>query len=359
MRVVPDLWDLGIYLVGWSLGWLLLWRVGSSATRPRDAGRSAEREPIAVVIPARNEATVLPHLLGAVIAQQRPGDEIVVVDDHSDDETAAIASRAGARVVASPPLPTGWLGKPHACWVGANATTAPVLLFLDADVVPAPDILDRVGTEVNEHWTAVISVQPWHRMERLGEQASALFNITASMASGAFTALGDRVTATMAFGPVLALRRREYERIGGHANPTIRSTLTEDIAIARAVGRSRVSSGRPDTTYRMYPEGIGQTLHGWTRTIATGARQTPWWLAIATATWLASMAGGWLAAPILYPLSAVQMWVLGRRVGSIHPATALLFPVALVLFVAVFLRSLVLVLMHRSVDWKGRKVPTR
>ena len=357
MRMVPELWDLAIYLVGWSAGWLLLWRIPTACTG--DGDRPDDRDAIAVVIPARNEASVLARLLDRVTAQLRPGDELVVVDDHSDDGTAAVASGAGARVVAAPPVPTGWLGKPHACWIGTSATDAPLLLFLDADVSPAPDLLDRVAAEVEVHPTAVVSIQPWHRMERIGEQASVLFNVTAAMASGAFTVLGDRVTATMAFGPVVALRRREYERIGGHANPEIRSTATEDIAIARAVGRSRLSGGRPDTTYRMYPEGLGQTLRGWTRTIATGARHTPWWLGVATAAWLASMAGGWLAAPVLYPLSAIQLWVLGRRVGSIHPTTALLFPLALVLFVAVFLRSLVLIVTRRSIDWKGRKVPTR
>ena len=340
--------ELVLYGVGWTLGWVLLARPRHLPPSPN----AADREPIAVIIPARDEASSLPHLLGPLGAQRRPGDQIVVVDDHSTDGTAEIAASFGVDVVAPPDLPEDWRGKPHACWHGTAATAAETLVFLDADVRPGPTLLDDLVAAVDRHPDAVVSVQPWHAIETT--------NVTALMGCGAFTPFGDRAAATVAFGPVLALRRTEYDRIGGHADPTIRAMHTEDIGIARAVGRSRLFVGAPDaTTFRMYPGGVRELIAGWTRTIATGARFTPWWLLIATLGWVWSLAGGWLATPLLYPLSAVQVWVLGRRAGRITPLAALLFPILVVVFVVVFLRSAFALVLGREVGWKGRRVPAR
>ncbi|WP_394932916.1 glycosyltransferase [uncultured Ilumatobacter sp.] len=355
MQLVPSVIDVSIYLAGWTIGWLLLWR-----PRPIPAAGSGDvRRAIAVVIPARDEAAALPYLIPPLVAQLRTGDQLMVVNDHSTDGTGDVAASLGATVVVPPALPTGWLGKPHACSIGAGATTAPHLLFLDADVRPAPDLLDRVGTELAAHPDSVVSVQPWHATGRWTEQASILSNITALMGCGAFTAAGNRVTATVAFGPVLAVDRSTYDAAGGHAHPDVRAMHTEDIGLARRVGRSRLFTGAPDTSFRMYPDGLTQTIRGWTRSIATGARFTRWWLTLATLLWVWSLAGGWLASPLLYPLSALQVWVLGRRAASVHPLTALLFPIAVAAFVVIFVRSLFAVVFGRQVAWKGRTVAAR
>jgi 4,4'-diaponeurosporenoate glycosyltransferase len=350
--------DLALFGVGWILGWLLLWRLRPlpTATATAPDGRTS-RPAIAIVVPARNEALALPHLLPGLSAQLRPGDELVVVDDQSADATADVASSLGARVVHPPELPDGWLGKPHACWTGSRSTAAPLLLFVDADVRPAPDLLDRVALAVAQRPDAVVSVQPWHDTGSWVEQASLLANVTALMGSGGFTVVGTGVAPTVAFGPVLAVDRATYDSVGGHG--AVRTMHTEDIGLARLVGHSTLWSGRPDTSFRMYPEGLRQIVQGWTRSIATGARFTPWWLAVAVALWVWSIAGGWLAEPIVYPLSAVQFWVLGRRAGSMHPLTALLYPVAVAVFVVIFVRSLVAMVLRRDVLWKQRSVAAR
>ena len=348
--------DVAVFVVGWSLGWLLLWH-----RRPlpdASISTSGRLSNVAVVVPARNEAHALPHLLEPLVSQLRRGDQLVVIDDHSDDDTATVARAAGAEVLQSPDLPAGWLGKPNACWHGARHTTAPVLLFLDADVRPAPDLLDRIRVAVDEHPDTVISVQPWHQTERIGEQASVLCNITALMGSGAFSAIGGH-GAPVAYGPVLAVARDTYERVGGHAATGVRSMHTEDIGLARAVGRSRLFTGRPDTRFRMYPDGLRETVRGWTRSIATGARYGSWWATLATLAWVWSLAGGWSASPWVYPLSALQFWVLGRRAASVHPITALLYPVAVAVFAFIVVRSTIAVVLRRDIAWKGRTVPSR
>ena len=77
------------------------------------------------------------------------------------------------------------------------------------------------------------------------------------------------------------------------------------------------------------------------------------------ALWVWSLAGGWLAEPFVYPLSALQLWVLGRRAGSMHALTAVLYPLAVAVFVVIFLRSLFAVVFRRDVTWKQRSVASR
>ena len=299
-------------------------------------------------------------LVEPLVAQQRPGDRIVVVDGHSSDGTAAVAEQCGAEVTVPPTPPAGWLGKPNACWHGASITSESTLIFLDADVRPGATLLDDLAAEVRRDPNRLVSVQPWHEMPGAGEQASTLCNVAALMGCGAFTAAGRRFGATVAFGPVLAVDRDAYLDAGGHADPVVRSMHTEDIGLARAVGASSLFVGRRDgTRFRMYPGGLRELTRGWTRSLATGARCTPWWLAVLVAAWSASRAGGWIAEPVVYPLSAVQVWFLGRRAGSLHPVAAVLYPALVVVFVVVFIRSAVAVIFRRDVTWKGRRVEAR
>jgi 4,4'-diaponeurosporenoate glycosyltransferase len=344
-----------LFATGWLLGWLLLWRL-----RPlpaADAGR--ERGGVAVVVPARDEAVAIASLVPRLVAAARDIDEIVVVDDHSTDDTADVARRLGARVVSAPAVPEGWLGKPHACWHGASATAAPILLFVDADVRPPTDLIDRIADACQHYRDSVVSVQPWHDATTGAEQASVLCNTVALMGVGRFSVLGGRVHPRAAFGPVLALDRATYVRVGGHAAPQVRDRHTEDIALARAVGHVELFTGRPDICFRMYPGGVRETVRGWSRSIATGAAATPWWAAAGTAGWMWSLAGGLFATPWAYPLCALQCWVLGRRAARTSPLLALAYPVAVAVFVVLFARSLVLLALGRDVTWKGRAVASR
>ncbi|MEM1334455.1 MAG: glycosyltransferase family A protein [Actinomycetota bacterium] len=346
--------DLALYAIGWTAGWLLL-------TRPRRLPPGgAARRPCRIVIPARDEAHQLPHLVPPLVAQLRPGDTVVVVDDHSTDATGSIAASLGAEVVTPPPLPDGWRGKPHACHVGAAAGSEPTLVFIDADVRPGPTLVDDLVGEVEHHPGTVVSVQPWHDMPTASEQASLIANVTALMGCGAFTAVGDRTAATVAFGPVLAVDRVSYERRGGHADPVVRTMHTEDIGLARLIGRSRLFVGSADSTrFRMYPGGIVEAIRGWTRSIATGARFTSIPLAIATLAWVWSLAGGWWSAPIVYPLSVLQVAVLGRVAGTTRWWAAVAFPLLVLVFVVIFVRSAAALVLRQDVTWKGRAVPSR
>lgn len=343
----------------------LLWRVPPPRPAPGGAGAAA-RGPLAVVVPARDEAASLPALLATLLPQRRAGDEVVVVDDDSSDGTGAIAAAAGARVVVPGPPPAGWTGKAWACAAGAAATTAPVLVFLDADTRLAPGALDRVAAE-HAARGGLVSVQPYHLAPTAAERLSALCNVVALMGTGACTPLGDRVAPAGAFGPVLATTREDYAAAGGHA--AVAGAVLDDVAMARryrATGRPvTCRGGRDVVAFRMYPGGLRHLVEGWSKNIAGGAASTrPVTMALVVAwTSLLLQAPWWLAtrpAPlglVAYGAVAAELWWMLRRVGSFGPVTALAFPAPLAAFLFVLARSTVLRVGRRRVRWKGRQVP--
>jgi glycosyltransferase involved in cell wall biosynthesis len=94
---------------------------------------------LSVVIPARNAALHLAPLLAALAPQLLPGDECIVVDDASTDNSARIAEEHGVAILSL--LRRG--GPSAARNAGAKRATGDVLVFLDADVAPHPGLLSR------------------------------------------------------------------------------------------------------------------------------------------------------------------------------------------------------------------------
>src|ERR1035441_5133125 len=98
---------------------------------------------ISIIIPARNEEFNLPCLLKSIKASQYRNFEVIVVDDHSDDGTRDIASRAGATVIQASERPADWVAKQWVCKEGAHHARGEYLFFLDADTEIFPDTLER------------------------------------------------------------------------------------------------------------------------------------------------------------------------------------------------------------------------
>jgi hypothetical protein len=103
---------------------------------------------ISVVIPCYNHAHYLPLAVESVLAQTRPPEEIVVVDDGSTDETAAIAARYAPRA-RHLWRPNGGLSAARN--TGIAATTGELLAFLDADDMWRPEFLAQLSRALDEH----------------------------------------------------------------------------------------------------------------------------------------------------------------------------------------------------------------
>lgn len=330
---------------------------------------------ISVVIPARNEQASLPHLLESIRAQDLAPNQVIVVDDSSTDATAALATAAGVQVIGAPTPPKGWLGKPWACQVGADAAIGEMLVFLDGDVVLGPDGLARL---VQAHrrlaGDGVLSVQPFHRPVAIYEQLSLYPNLISMMASGQF-AVGSALAAPMAFGPCVVTTSEAYRAAGGHA--AVRDEVLEDLHLGRAFEaagrRVRCLAGGSAVSFRMYPNGLAQLVEGWTKNLAGGAALvrpvslvlSVWWVTASVAAGVGGIASATGAAvgrptmwlPIaLYAVAALQVTLFARRIGSFRWWIGPLYPLLLAGFFLLLLRSAFHRSFRRQVTWRGRSI---
>ncbi|MFM9136843.1 MAG: glycosyltransferase [Actinomycetota bacterium] len=339
--------DLLVYVAASAPAWWLMLRT------PRLPMTGGSRGPVSVIVPARNEEHQIADVVHDVVNQARDGDEVIVVDDDSSDATAECATRAGARVISAGELPPGWLGKPHACWVGARHAKNETLVFLDADVRLRDGALERVVHALRDLPSGLVSVQPYHQPRRWSERAALPFNVVSLVGSGA----GSRSAHAIVFGPLLACSAARYRELGGHSAETVRATVVEDIALGTLFGRTKVFVGSADTvTFRMYPQGFRALVRGFTKNLATGARRAgPFPLAAAVA-WVAAQVGAIVTAPWLYLLAVVQMSLMGRNVGRFHPLDAVTYPLHFTVFFAVLVRSALVRAGLGRVRWAGRRV---
>ena len=354
------------------------WLLGDLRAVPRGGVRRIGAAEVSVVIPARDEETTLPALLGSLRRLTVPVRDIVVVDDGSQDATATVARSAAAVVLTAPARPPGWTGKAWACHVGARATSGDLLLFLDADTVLAPDALDGL-LELYERHRGLVSVQPFHDVVRPYEQLSSYFNAVAVLASDAFARRSG--TRSMAFGPCLLTSRADYERIGGHA--AVRGEILDDVQLAAAYHRAglpvRCAVGGRSIRMRSYPGGMRQLADGWTKNVASGAAAAAPLAALGAVLWVSAhhavAVGAALALaeavtgrgasltyghPGLWAVAwggaAWQLRSILRSVGSFRWWTWVLFPAPLLAFDVIFTRSAALTVVRRSVHWRGREV---
>jgi len=359
-----------------AIGFARLWRFYAAPLAmlafpaPGNQQSSIHRSlPVSVIIPARNEAARLPKLLESLHSQSCTPCEILVVDDGSTDGTADIALSYGCRVIEH--QEADWSGKSAACYSGAQAASAEFLLFLDADAYLAPDALDYLYRRSRRG--AVMSVQPYHYMEKAYEQLSLYFNLVALLGLDLGRRRNPFSTKLGFFGPCMLMDRKTYLESGGHR--LVRESILEDMALGQAFASLKIPMySIPHGNkifFRMYAEGFMKLFNGWSKNMALGAQRSSLWTILIISSIVAlslkipaelirSIAGMDSALIILnvffYVLFAVILHRAARRFGAFSLASCLCFPLLAFFFIVVLLRSMIMQLLHLPIDWRGRKV---
>ena len=367
-----DVTNLVIQTVFWALGFFFLFRIPRCR---RNSGKIKPYPSVSIIIPARNEEKSLPVLLTSLRDQDFIPDEIIVVVGQSEDSTKEIAEREGVITIQSEPLPEGWVGKPWACYQGAQIAKGDVFIFLDADTCIEKDGLkDIVDTYIERD--GVLSIQPYHKTKRLYEQLSAFFNVIMMGAMGTFTVFGNLLKPIGLFGPCVVMRRKYYLEIGGHL--AVKGEVVEDLALGNIIKKRKVLiycyGGRGTISFRMYPNGMRELVDGWSKGFATGAVKTYIPVLLAIIAWVGGGISAtrytieaissmntililvWTSAYLGY---AIQVYWMLFRIGTFKFYTALFYPVSLLFFLIIFLRSFFLIFIRRRVRWKGITIPLK
>jgi hopene-associated glycosyltransferase HpnB len=389
-----------------ALAWLYLitlhggfWLTGQ---RLPPAGPPVTRWPsVTAVVPARDEAAMLPVTLPALLAQDYPGEfGVILVDDGSSDGTAEVAERlagrgrgraaaaaagdgagAGLRVIAGRPPPDGWAGKVWAMAQGAAASQSEYLLFTDADIACRPGVLAALVRAAEGSDRDLVSQMALLRAESFWERAivpAFVYFFAQLYPFRRVNRPGGRTAA--AAGGCMLVRRRALDASGGLAG--IRGARIDDVALGRQLKRHR-PGGRcwlglttSVLSVRPYP-GLASLWHMVARSAYTQLRYSPvllagtvaglaWLYLLPPAAALAGLAGlgagaagaAWCAAAGLAGWALMTAsFVPMLRLYRLSPLRAPGLPLIAGLYAAMTVDSARRHRAGRGGEWKGRVSP--
>lgn len=346
--------------------------------RPQPLPNQTTPPAVSVLIPARNEASIIGATLEALLTQQYPNLEILVLDDRSDDGTADIVTAAArrhpqVRLLCGRELPPGWTGKNWACAQLSAAARGDLLVFTDADVRWQPGALCSLVATFNELDADLLTVWPTQITQSWGERLTVPLMALAVLAYLPVQLAHDfyHPLAAAANGQCMAFSRSAYVASGGHA--AVRGAIVEDVQLARRIKAAglhlRMADGAGLVQCQMYAGGRA-AIDGFTKNILAGhgnrlslvALSTlfhwslfllPWlWLALGWAWPLP----GWPAWPLLLVAASVTVRGLTAYVTRQRVADALLLPISVLIFTFIAARAVWWRVHYGGVYWKGRVI---
>jgi hopene-associated glycosyltransferase HpnB len=342
------------------------WRTGPVLAPDRPAATPD----VAVIVPARNEATFIATTLRSLLAQDYPGMfRVVLVDDGSTDGTGEIArGLADSRltVVAGTARPAGWSGKLWAVAQGIEAAPdAAFVLLTDADVEHGPSHLTSLVATAERDDLDLVSEMVALRCVSLAERTLVPAFVFFFQLLYPFLWINNsrRSTAAAAGGTML-LRRRALVRIGGIG--AVRDKLIDDVALAKKVkpgGRIWLGHATMARSLRPYPR-FADIWHMIARTAYVQLRLSPL-LLVAT---ILVMAWIWLVPPLAALFGedgtrwmGLAAWIMltASYLPTLHlfgrsPAWAAMLPLVALFYMAATLGSAANHHLGRGVAWKGR-----
>ncbi len=351
------------------------WRLSEDKIEPRQL---EDWPHVVAVVPARNEATTISQAISSIAKQDYPGEfSIIVVDDHSEDGTAALAQQAanepGAsqrlKIHSAAPLAPGWTGKLWALNEGISATSekgVEFFWFTDADIEHAPDTLRRLVFRAEKNSLDLTSLMVLLQANTLAERLliPAFLYFFLLLYPPRWIADPNASTAGAAGGCIL-LRRNVLAPIGGMAS--IRGEVIDDCALARAVkkngGKIWMGLTRVSVSLRGYGT-FAEIRDLIARTAFTQLHYSFAFLAVA----LAGLFGTFLLPWILFFAYPGEAWLLVDTAIALMTATflltvrfynlsaawALTLPFAAVFYGYATCVSAVRYWLGRGGQWKGR-----
>ncbi|MCC6615748.1 MAG: glycosyltransferase [Anaerolineae bacterium] len=338
---------------------------------------------ISICIPARDEAEVIAATIRSLCAQTCTDLEILILDDHSHDETRALALAATegdprVRVLDGADLPGGWLGKNWACHQLSAAARGDVLIFTDADVRWQPEAVAALLAEMTRTRADLLTVWPTQTTITWGERL--VVPLMAFVILGYLPALAVHhapfASLAAANGQCLCFRRSAYVRVGGHQ--AVRDRIVEDIVFARAIKRAglrlRTADGGGLIGCRMYAS-WPQVRDGFAKNIIAGygglvglilGTLFHWLILLFPWLWLIALllTGDDSRAPIQF-VGVFGLCVLGIGVRALTAAVtrqrvgdALLLPISALLMTRIAAQAVWWQLHYGGVRWKGRTIKT-
>lgn len=352
----------------------MFWRIGRNEAPP--PSQLEQAPPVAVIVPARNEADVVDAAVRSLVEQPYPGRyHVFLVDDSSTDDTANVARLAAKRagkedrltVVRAEPLAAGWTGKLWAISEGLRHSAsfdAEYFLFADADIVHASGNVAELVGRASQGGFELVSLMAKLSCNSLAERAliPPFLFFFFMLYPPRWVSRQDRRTAAAAGGCIL-IRANALARIGGIS--AIRGELIDDCALARAVKRdgrvwlapaNNVTSLRAYSSWMQIEEMISRTAftqlhHSVLLLVATVAAMTVTFVAppflVAFGSWPAALGlGAWLLMA-----GAFQPTL---RYYRCSPLWALLLPLVALFYVGATVHSALRYWQGRGGLWKER-----
>ena len=352
---------------------------------------------LSVIVPARNEAKAIAATLEGLLASNTLKLQILAVDDRSTDATGAIMDAIAAqpeadgrlRVIHVTELPSGWLGKPHAMSLAAEAVKvqwspeAPMsqkrdmghpahtdwLLFTDADVLFAPDIFDRALTYAEANHVDHLVVYPTMILHGLGEHIFVSFCQTLSVWAGRPWRIANRKAKRdfVGVGAFNLIRRSVYEDLGGFV--ALRMEVVEDMRLGYCVKQAGyVQHGvfARDMVRLRWAESVMGMVENLTKNIFAAFRFRVSLLIAAFLGIILLCATPCVALAIPGPARWAGVAVFAAIIllhlrywkqFKISPIYVIFFPVGMCLLLYALLRSLLLTLWRGGVLWRGTLYP--
>ena len=341
---------------------------------------------VSIIVPARNEEKNIRRCVEALLAQDYPAFEVLVLDDRSTDSTPAILTELSTRdsrlvILMGTELPAGWAGKPHALYQAARVATGDWLLFVDADTFLAPNALSASLASARRTGADLYTVMTEQIMGTFWEKTVLPLVMTALSVGFSPSKVNDPKTRdAIANGQYILIKRTVYDAIGGHEK--LHNLIVEDKAISEQVKwngyRLIVADGRGVAKTRMYRD-FPSLWEGWTKNIYLGLSDRPGLMALGVfGAFLALMAalfmpvwpllglgwyvsrGGWMALAVSAEALIVWGSILYYRAKVAHAMGisrwyALTTPLGAGVFAAMMFTSAWKVLSGQGVTWKGRK----